>query len=102
MTFFPYYPAWRESIHSGFEAQPDLAERRVEGYIGSYDVLSAGQAKARELTLVTHNTTEFQRVPGLKVEENVTEPSRAHSKSPAPAETRKRRRRGRSPYRSSS
>jgi tRNA(fMet)-specific endonuclease VapC len=37
--------------------------------IGPYDVLIAGQAKARELTLVTHNTTEFERVPGLKVED---------------------------------
>jgi tRNA(fMet)-specific endonuclease VapC len=37
--------------------------------IGPYDVLIAGQAKARELTLVTHNTTEFQRVPGLKFED---------------------------------
>jgi tRNA(fMet)-specific endonuclease VapC len=37
--------------------------------IGPYDVLIAGQAKARELTLVTHNTTEFQRVPGLMLED---------------------------------
>ena len=37
--------------------------------IGPYDVLIAGQAKARKLTLVTHNTTEFQRVPGLKLED---------------------------------
>jgi tRNA(fMet)-specific endonuclease VapC len=37
--------------------------------IGPYDVLIAGQAKARALTLVTHNTTEFQRVPGLKLED---------------------------------
>jgi tRNA(fMet)-specific endonuclease VapC len=37
--------------------------------IGPYDVLIAGQAMARELTLVTHNTSEFQRVPGLKVED---------------------------------
>ncbi len=37
--------------------------------IGPYDVLIAGQAKARKLTLVTHNTTEFTRVPGLKVED---------------------------------
>jgi hypothetical protein len=43
---------------------------RIEGTpIGPYDVLIAGQAKARKLTLVTHNTTEFQRVPGLKVED---------------------------------
>jgi len=37
--------------------------------IGPYDVLIAGQTMARELTLVTHNTSEFQRVPGLKVED---------------------------------
>jgi predicted nucleic acid-binding protein len=29
----------------------------------------AGQAKARDLTLVTHNTTEFQRVSGLTLED---------------------------------
>jgi hypothetical protein len=34
-----------------------------------YDVLIAGQAKARNLTLVTHNTTEFPRVAGLRVED---------------------------------
>jgi tRNA(fMet)-specific endonuclease VapC len=37
--------------------------------IGPYDVLIAGQAIARELTLVTHNTSEFHRVPGLNVED---------------------------------
>jgi hypothetical protein len=31
--------------------------------------LIGGQAGARELTLVTHDTNEFQRVPGLKVED---------------------------------
>ena len=34
-----------------------------------YDVLIAGQAMAQRLTLVTHNTSEFQRVPGLRVED---------------------------------
>ena len=37
--------------------------------IGAYDVLIAGQALARALTLVTHNTREFQRVPGLAMED---------------------------------
>lgn len=37
--------------------------------IGPYDVLIAGQAKARELILVTHNTAEFGRVPGLRIED---------------------------------
>ena len=33
--------------------------------IGPYDLLLAGTARARALTLVTHNTSEFARVPGL-------------------------------------
>ena len=37
--------------------------------IGPYDVLIAGQAKARNLILVSHNTREFGRVPGLPVED---------------------------------
>jgi tRNA(fMet)-specific endonuclease VapC len=37
--------------------------------IGPYDVLIAGQARARELILVTHNTTELGRVPGLRIED---------------------------------
>ena len=37
--------------------------------IGPYDVLIAGQAKARELILVTHNTAEFGRVSGLRLED---------------------------------
>jgi tRNA(fMet)-specific endonuclease VapC len=35
--------------------------------IGPYDVLIAGQALARGLTLVTGNTREFARVDGLSV-----------------------------------
>ena len=37
--------------------------------IGPYDVLIAGQALARSLTLVTHNLRAFQRVSGLSVED---------------------------------
>ncbi|MCP3054028.1 type II toxin-antitoxin system VapC family toxin [Aurantimonas marianensis] len=37
--------------------------------IGPYDVLIAGQAMARSLTLVTHNRREFERVEGLRVED---------------------------------
>lgn len=36
--------------------------------IGAYDVLIAGQARARGLTLISHNLREFQRVPYLLVE----------------------------------
>jgi tRNA(fMet)-specific endonuclease VapC len=37
--------------------------------IGPYDVLIAGQAVARNMILVTHNTDEFARVPGLRIED---------------------------------
>lgn len=36
--------------------------------IGPYDVLIAGQALQRGLVVVTRNTREFSRVPGLDVE----------------------------------
>jgi tRNA(fMet)-specific endonuclease VapC len=37
--------------------------------IGPYDVLIAGQAKARKLILVTGNADEFKRVEGLSIED---------------------------------
>ncbi|HUH87182.1 MAG TPA: type II toxin-antitoxin system VapC family toxin [Pusillimonas sp.] len=37
--------------------------------IGPYDVLIAGQALSRGLTLITRNTREFRRVPDLKTED---------------------------------
>lgn len=36
--------------------------------IGPYDVLIAGQAKARDMVLVTRNVPEFKRVAGLRIE----------------------------------
>ncbi len=37
--------------------------------IGPYDLQLSGQAAALDLTLVTHNTREFSRVPGLRIED---------------------------------
>ncbi len=37
--------------------------------IGPYDVLIAGQAMARNMILVTHNRSEYARVPGLRIED---------------------------------
>lgn len=37
--------------------------------IGPYDLLIAGIAVSRNLTVATHNTREFMRVPGLRVED---------------------------------
>jgi predicted nucleic acid-binding protein len=64
---FPVLEFDQEDTRQAGEARAHLASKGIP--IGPYDVLIAGQAKARKLTLVTHNTTEFQRVPGLKVED---------------------------------
>ncbi|HEY8719866.1 type II toxin-antitoxin system VapC family toxin [Pengzhenrongella sp.] len=37
--------------------------------IGPFDVLIAGQAIARGVTLVTHNLREFERIEGLSLED---------------------------------
>lgn len=40
--------------------------------IGAYDVMIAAQAIAHNLTLITHNVKEFQRIDGLKWEDWLT------------------------------
>jgi tRNA(fMet)-specific endonuclease VapC len=57
----------RENARQAGELRTRLAAAGTP--IGAYDVLIAGQALARALTLVTHNTGEFQRVPGLRIED---------------------------------
>lgn len=37
--------------------------------IGPYDQMIAGHARSRGLILVTNNTREFERVPGLRLED---------------------------------
>lgn len=64
---FPVVEFDQEDARQAGEIRADLASKGTP--IGPYDVLIAGQAKARKLTLVTHNTTEFLRVPNLKVED---------------------------------
>ncbi|SMP76934.1 tRNA(fMet)-specific endonuclease VapC [Desulfonatronum zhilinae] len=41
--------------------------------IGPYDVLIAGQAMARGLTLITNNRREFERVHGFRLEDWLNE-----------------------------
>lgn len=47
-------------------ARADLRRRGLP--IGPYDLLIAATALEHRLTMVTHNTQEFERVPGLLVE----------------------------------
>lgn len=42
--------------------------------IGPYDIMIAGQARARELILITRNLGEFSRVSGLRVQDWETRP----------------------------
>jgi tRNA(fMet)-specific endonuclease VapC len=45
------------------------ALEKVGTPIGSHDLFIAAHARSQGLTLVTHNLREFQRVPGLLVED---------------------------------
>jgi tRNA(fMet)-specific endonuclease VapC len=56
----------RDAMLAG-EVRALLAARGTP--IGPYDVLIAGQAKARGMTVVTNNVGEFERVAGLSVED---------------------------------
>jgi tRNA(fMet)-specific endonuclease VapC len=57
----------KEDARQAGEVRAILASKGMP--IGPYDVLIAGQARARNLVLVTHNTEEFGRVPGLRLDD---------------------------------
>jgi len=61
-----------DARHSG-EIRALLAARGTP--IGAYDILIAGQALARGLTLVTRNLREFERIPVLSLENWYDAPS---------------------------
>jgi predicted nucleic acid-binding protein len=62
-TYAQVYTGGREDARS--RAYPgELARQRTP--IGPYDLPIAGQAKARNLTLITNNTGEFSRVCGSR------------------------------------
>ncbi|MBA1202973.1 tRNA(fMet)-specific endonuclease VapC [Pseudomonas capeferrum] len=53
------------AVHSG-QLRAELG--RAGTPIGPYDQMIAGHARALGLVLVTHNMREFERVPGLRLE----------------------------------
>jgi tRNA(fMet)-specific endonuclease VapC len=57
----------KEDARQAGQVRAHLAARGTP--IGPYDVLIAGQAVARNLILITNNTNEFGRVPGLRIED---------------------------------
>ena len=93
-----YYGAWKSRQANrnlelldriGFEIVSfDASDARMAGAvrseleavgrpIGPYDLLIAGQARARNLVLVTANSREFQRVKGLECEDWSIAPQRS-------------------------
>ena len=59
-----------------FSTDDAVSAGKIRGYlekqgmiIGPYDIQIAAQGLSRDLTVVTHNTSEFSRVPNLKIED---------------------------------
>ena len=76
-AFLPYV----EALEFGDDAALHYAEIRGDlrargALIGANDLFIAAHARARELTLVTNNTAEFQRVRGLAIENWILPPRR--------------------------
>ena len=63
---FERLPLSAEDAAGAGDVRAALAKRGTP--IGAYDVLIAGQARIRGLTVVTRNRREFDRVEGLAVE----------------------------------
>ncbi|MCX7673596.1 MAG: type II toxin-antitoxin system VapC family toxin [Thiobacillaceae bacterium] len=63
---FEVLPFEHEDARHAGEIRAELSTRGSP--IGAYDVMIAGQARARGLVLVTRNLSEFQRVSGLACE----------------------------------
>jgi tRNA(fMet)-specific endonuclease VapC len=66
--------SWLPSLPFSSEAAPHFGEIRAalvsQGQpIGPYDLQIAAIARAQGLVVVTHNTREFARVPGLMLED---------------------------------
>jgi tRNA(fMet)-specific endonuclease VapC len=64
---FPVLDFTRTDARQAGEIRARLSLQGIP--IGPLDALIAAQALARDLTLVTHNTREFARVPDLRIED---------------------------------
>lgn len=56
----------RPSATEAASIRADLERKGMP--IGPYDLLIAGLARSRDMTLVTNNTKEFERIDGLNLE----------------------------------
>lgn len=70
-TAFPVPAVFDEeaAFHTG-RIRAHLANLKPNAQpIGPYDAMLAGQALSMGATVITHNTREFSRVPGLKIDD---------------------------------
>ena len=67
LAAYTVLPFTREDAVRFGRLKADLA--RAGTLIGSYDIQIAAQGLARDLTVITHNTGEFRRVPNLRLED---------------------------------
>tara|TARA_R110001606_G_scaffold1937_17_gene7946 strand:- start:15882 stop:16295 length:414 start_codon:yes stop_codon:yes gene_type:complete len=74
LTVLDYDPG--AAMHTG-QLRAELA--RAGTPIGPYDQMIAGHARSLGLILVTHNTGEFERVPGLRIEDWLSQPGAGES-----------------------
>ncbi|MGQ0619194.1 MAG: type II toxin-antitoxin system tRNA(fMet)-specific endonuclease VapC [Panacagrimonas sp.] len=58
-----------DSAAAAHTAQIRAELKKTGMQIGPYDQMIAGHARSRGLVVVTHNTKEFQRVAGLRIED---------------------------------
>lgn len=58
-----------DSPAAAHTAQIRAELKKAGTQIGAYDQMIAGHARSRGLVVVTNNTTEFQRVAGLRIED---------------------------------
>ena len=67
LSGFPELPFDEKCVEVYAQARAEL--ERIGQRIGALDLLIAATAMAHNLVLVTHNTAEFARVPGLRLED---------------------------------
>ncbi|MDE0690916.1 MAG: PIN domain-containing protein [Gammaproteobacteria bacterium] len=64
---FETVPFGKEDARASGAIRAELED--VGRRIGPYDLMIAGQGRARNLTVVTANTRKFERVTGLSIED---------------------------------
>jgi len=79
---FPVLDPTRDDAREAGQVRAELASAGTP--IGGYDLLIAGQARARRFTVVTANTRDFERIADLSVEDWARLPGQDELLNPRP------------------